>query len=735
MVMSQQSQFVANITIHKSTTNQSFLDMHYYLKERGIKNNAFFLAIYDADLIGVDPRDPRLPFQYKQKILAECCRNFWYFIREVVRIPVQGGTVGGGTPYKLTRGNLALNWAFVNNINFFLELPRQQGKTVSALCWYLWVFNFGTTNSEMAFFNKKHEDSKLNLRRLKSIRDTLPDYLRMDVARGFNGQKLKARDNAESLEHVSNGNKIVTKAGARNKASADGLGRGCTLPILWYDEYAFILYNDIIYAAAAPAFSTAARNAKEHHAPYGILITTTPGDMTTNEGQEAFKTKELATKFEEEFYDFSYQKILEIQSLNDGSTFFYGKFTYKQLGLGADYIKAMIKDLKKDFPKIRREVFLEWSISSDNSPFTKRDLNIVETKIRQPIYSIMLNRLYKMNIYKRVDLRRHPPIIGVDVSGGYNKDASAITIIDSETTDVIGILNCNYVSIPDLAKCIYELVTKYMPNAIVNIERTGGYGSSVIAILKKSAIKRNLYYEIKDRVTEERVDGFTTNKRKAKVKVYGFDETKNSRNLLMEILRDRMDNHKNRFIARIIYEELCTLEVKKNGRIEHADNAHDDQIFSYLMALYVWYYGKNLMENFGLDKRMIHTDADEDVEVDPLGDGNNSYEDIIHYVEEPGDGTHNIVQEQLQYLNSTKVVLYEDFLASERAKDEKAMEDILRTPVGRQAYAEKYHIDINDIQTSSLYHIPDKEFNMMYDASMSQISELQQQYNSMEVSR
>ena len=344
---------------------------------------------------------------------------------------------------------------------------------LKVVVWYLWVFNFGTTNSEITFLNKKHEDSKLNLRRLKDIREALPTYLQMDSAVGRNGEKLKAKNNAETLEHISNGNRIVTKSGARNKAGADGLGRGCTTPMIYYDEYAFILYNNIIFAAATPAFVTAAQNAQKNHAPYGILITTTPGDMTTDEGQSAFRTKELATKFEEEFYDLSYQEIMEIQNLNDSSTFMYAKFTYQQLGSGVDYFKRMVKELEKNWPKIQREVMLVWSTSSDNSPFTKRDLDIVKTKIRQPIYSIMLNRLYKMNIYKRVDLRRHPPIIGVDVSGGYNKDSSAITIIDSETTDVIGTLNCNYISIPELAKCIYELVIKYMPNAIVNIERTG----------------------------------------------------------------------------------------------------------------------------------------------------------------------------------------------------------------------------------------------------------------------
>lgn len=260
--------------------------------------------------------------------------------------------------------------------------------------------------------------------------------------------------------------------------------------------------------------------------------------------------------------------------------------------------------------------------------------------------------------------------------------------------------------------------------------KSTGFGSSVIAILKKSKIKRNLYFEIKDRVTEERMEGMSINKRKQKVKVYGFDETKNSRNLLMEILRDRMDNHKARFIANILYEELCTLEVKKNGKIEHADNAHDDQIFSYLMALYVWYYGKNLMENFGLDKRMIHTDAEEDVEVDPLGE-NEEYEDIIGAIETESDGQ---VQSQLAYLNSNKVIMYNEFLEMEKAKDEQAMKEILKTKIGREAYSEKYHIGINDIEVSSMYQIPDAVFNDMYQGTQ-EISALQQQFNAMEISR
>ena len=73
-----QIQVVQQVTYHEQTTNQSFIDMHFILKAKGIVNNKFHLVIYDTDLIGVDPRDPNLPPIYKQKVLRECMINYWY---------------------------------------------------------------------------------------------------------------------------------------------------------------------------------------------------------------------------------------------------------------------------------------------------------------------------------------------------------------------------------------------------------------------------------------------------------------------------------------------------------------------------------------------------------------------------------------------------------------------------------------------------------------------------------
>lgn len=703
------NQVVRKVYYQMSTTNKSFLDMYHYLKDRGIQNNKFFLVLTDPDLAGVNPRDTRLNTFMKQKILRECVVNYWYFTREVIRIPDQGGSAGSGKQYGLHRGNLALNFCLINNWNTFAEFPRQHGKTIAVVCRMLWVFLFGTTNSEAIFVNKKFDDSKLNLQRLKDIRAALPSYLQMSDSFGRDGKKIKVKDSVETLEHPFNGNRIKTLASARNKVAANSLGRGMTIPNIWFDEYGFIPFNKIIYLSAAPAFKTASLNAKRNNAPYGIIITTTPGDMTTEEGYDAFLMKEAATPFDEGWYDLSREHLEELLSKNQASSFVHIRFTYQQLGSDENWFREIVIDMQKDWSAIRREVLLEWSKASDNSPFKKEDLNIVKSLVKDPIRTILLCGMYKFNIYEEINLR-YPPLIGVDVSGGFKRDSSTITIVDSVTTRVCADFNCNYISTPDLARVIYELVTKYMNNAVVNIERNGGFGASVLSKLITTSIKKNLFYEIKDRVIEERSNGMNTVRKTQKTKVYGLDSSKNTRDLLMQILRERMEYHKDKFISPILYKELETLEVKKNGRIEHSSTGHDDQVFSYLLALYIWYEGKDLMERWGVQKSTIKTDQDAEEAIMTLEE---KYSDIVTDLEIEEDSAAQIDQ-QLEYLASDKTMSYEEWMQREYQKDKESMARLLNTRVGREAYIKQFNADPNIVNNGS-YTISDDVFKEFYE--------------------
>lgn len=696
----------STVYTHLETTNQSFIDMHYLLKAKGVDNNKFFLVLYDEGLKTIDPRDPNLPLQWQQRVLHECMINFWYFIREIIRIPAEGGTVGGGVRYKLHRGNLAMNFLFILNYNMFIELPRQHGKTMSAMCWYLWVFNFGSTNTQMIFMHKNHQGSKDNLERLKRLRENLPSYLRMDSALAIDGKKLKAKNTVEVLEHPNNGNKIRTLASARNKASANNLGRGATVPIHYYDEFAFMQYNKIIYGAATPAYKTASANAKKNGAPYGILITTTPGDLTTDEGVYAYDIRNAATPWNDKYYDLNYQQLEELRQSNTNSNFFHVMYSYQQLGSGEDYFKEMVIDLQKDWANIRREVLLEWSKASDNCPFQQEDLDIIEQFCREPIREIFFGRAqqYTMLIYRDFD-PRYPPIIGVDVSGSMYQDSSAITIIDSKTTEVIATFNCNYIPSDDLAEVVYTLVKQYMPNAIVNVEANGGFGASVLQRLVKTDIKNNLYYEIKDKVLEERSNGTQVIRKGVKVKSYGLHTNHNIRNRLIELLYERVNYHKDKFISKVILDEMQQMEVKKNGKVEHSNNSHDDQVFSYLMALYVWYDGQDIAQKFGIQKCAIKTDEDLDEVIVSLED---KYDGLI---EIDLNSIHDLDQEETPeqkqthqfFASSATQMQMSDFNDQQKAIDDEALSRLFEMcPDAKKEYARKYHINLNEISIGSI---------------------------------
>ena len=686
-----------------TTTNQSFMKMHYFLKAKGIKNNKFFLLIYDAGLMGVDPRDPNLPTQMKLRVLRECMTNYWYFIREVVRIPEEGGVVGNGARYELSRGNLAMNYMFVYNINQFVEFPRQHGKTVSALCWYLWVFNFGATNTRMIFANKKHDDSKSNLRTMKNIRATLPEYLRMESQIGPDGKQIKAPNTAETLQNPVNRNLITTLAGARTPSLAEGAGRGATVAIQYYDEFAFLPYNDIVYAAAVPAFSKASETAAKNGAPFGMLITTTPGDLTTREGQFADRLRNNATEWSESLYDLSYEQLISLINSNTNSTFMHIRYTYQMLGKGPKYFDKMVRELNKDWSKIRREVLLEWAKTADNSPFNREDLDVIAAQVKDEPRSILRfgkAGQYVMKFWDSISIdSMYPPIVGVDVASGIHKDSSAITIIDSQTTKVIATFKSNFITMPELADVIYQFISNYAKNAICVIENNGGFGSSVLQMLLRTSIKKNLYYEIKDRIDEEQFDGVIVRRRPKKCKVYGATSSQRKRNELIEILHQRVQHHRDKFATKEIYDELCTMVVKPNGKVEHAEDAHDDLVFSYLWALYVFYHGQELATRFHLMKTEIFTDDHYD---------ETSYSLEEEYLEgEPldptifsdsTDKTAQLVEEQLKILKQRPSMTLEEFYKLQVKEEQKSIDLLKRTAPGREALSNAYHIPMEQLE-------------------------------------
>lgn len=132
------------------TKNLSFLAVSKQLRDQGVKNNKFMLLLYDTSLIGVDPWDPNLTPEQQLAVYVECCRNVWYYIREVQRVAVAGADV----PYSAHVGNIASTYLRTKNKNYIIEQSRQTGKTTATIIFDSWLYQFGSKNANIVYMHK-----------------------------------------------------------------------------------------------------------------------------------------------------------------------------------------------------------------------------------------------------------------------------------------------------------------------------------------------------------------------------------------------------------------------------------------------------------------------------------------------------------------------------------------------------------------------------------------------------
>jgi thymidine kinase len=110
-----------------------------------------------------------------------------------------------------------------------------------------WILLFSGTNTNIIYSNKEFKDSKKNLKLFKDIKERLPKFLIQFVS------SHKDKDNEEyKLVHNRN-NTLKAMAAANSDDAADKLGRGMTTSNIYFDEFAFLARNKIIFEAALPA--------------------------------------------------------------------------------------------------------------------------------------------------------------------------------------------------------------------------------------------------------------------------------------------------------------------------------------------------------------------------------------------------------------------------------------------------------------------------------------------------
>lgn len=595
---------VGNKFYDVGTANKSFLQVAKDLKSLGIHNYYFMLEIYDYSLVSIDPCANNLTRDQISRIMTECTRNPWYYLREVCRIPDQGGV---GIPFKANRGNIAQTWLTLHGIDSWLCLPRQQGKTISFLCLLSWAYSFGTNNSTFIFINKDSNNAKENLQRLKDIIDCLPEYLRFDqiLEEDENGKVklVKAARNATSMKHPITKNRIIIKPKATSYESALSLARGLTSNVLHFDEPEFTPYIKTIIENSVSTFETAARNAKKNGAMYCRAFSCTPGDLDTSMGQEAQEVLSHTTKWSEHMYDMRYDsanddnnELLQYVKNNGGNGIVYIEYSYKQLGLTDEWLRNMYNKIQNPIV-VKREILLQRIRGSSDSPFDQEDIEYLASMIQPVIDEMYILEHFRFDIYKKLE-RLTPYLVSIDCSTGTNGDSNAITIINPYTVRPDAEFKCPYIGETQFEKLIMELIMDHIPRACVIIERNS-VGDGIIDHLLNSPIRSNLYFDKNKDLVEENLADASNNvsmlKRQGEQKkYYGVYTNNQSREDMFAILFRRMAEFKDDFVTKNITDDIAHLVRFKSGKIAAAEGAHDDSIMSYLIGMYVWYHGNNL---------------------------------------------------------------------------------------------------------------------------------------------
>ena len=190
---------------------------------------------------------------------------------------------------------------------------------------------------------------------------------------------------------------------------------------------------------------------------------------------------------------------------------------------------------------------------------------------------------------------------------------------------------------------------------------------------------------------------------------------------MIELLYERVEYHKDKIIAPILLAEMRAMEVKKNGKVEHSSTTHDDQVFSWLMALYVWYDGENLAERYHIMKNTLKTDDEEELFDRDLDEQISPKEFINLEKFQDVDGENNEHREEIlaayDFIDNNKPII-----TTSEFKDKTELADIAQRNAlimsdknAREAYCKAYGIDpstFGDSVVNPTIQLPDSLFGI-----------------------
>lgn len=571
----------------------------------GIRNNTFFLQLYDESLFGINPLDEdSLTQEQKLRVHIEISKNPWYFFREIVKLPMTDVKLD----FELHRGTLAIMWSLINDLKAYVVLPRQCYKSYTVCVFYTWLIYWGSKNFSSTFFAQNDSLVTQNLARVKDVREALPKYLNL--------KSKEDTDNIHSLIYKNSEfkNTIITRAPGMSEDAANNVGRGQSTQGQWYDEFAFIPFVWVQYGAAIPAYSTVAKASERNGSHHHIIITTTAGNKKSRSGEWAYEFLNQSAPFTELLYDKvdydEYGNPLHIQrdeiidyiaNNNTGQFFLRIEYMWYDLSKPPSYIEEM-RELCGGLDEFNRGVLNIWSDSNEDHPLGQERVQaLVATQI-EPMKIVMVDKIYVLKYYRDPELLKsqsHRIVFGMDCGGNTRRDYSTLVGVDVTNSEVVCTMRVNQYSTKRFAEAVGYILLYLFPEATLVGERNY-IGIVILEIIASIMGTRRLYKD---------ADG-----------ALGVHLYKQMRNIMYgDVLRVSVIERGKFIHDKTIIEEIAGLQTNRNGRIDHNQTkGHDDTLIAYLYCRWFIMFCKTkrsyideVMFNCNIDKEMSDDDLEE----------------------------------------------------------------------------------------------------------------------------
>jgi hypothetical protein len=618
-----------NAIIDTQTANKSAVNLALKYRKMGIENHAFFLALHDASLQGVDPYSKDLTVHQMVAIGVECKKNPWYFFREVARAPAIAGT--NASMVEFNRANISLWWCFFNHITYILIQPRQTGKSFCTDLLMTELYNFHCANTQINLLTKDDKLRGENVKRLKNIYEELPVYL-----------NLKTKEDANNTEEITIkalNNTYITHVPQMSPKRAYNLGRGLTTPIMHIDEAPFQPNIGIAMQSSLGAMGAAIEAAQRNGEPYGVILTTTAGKKDDKDGKFVYAYADESAKWSEKFFDAinaaGLEKMIRRNS-RKGVCRIYGSFSYKQLGKSDAWLRSQLERTSGSPDESNRDFFNIWTSGTQHAPLPTHILEKLTASIvseqAQSISAIggYITRWYIPEDQIEQYMRERKTVIGIDTSDAVGQDGISFVMTDVETGEIVAVGEFNETNLITFAQWLVWFLVNYLQCTMIIERRSSGATiiDYLLAFLPLHGIDPftrlfnwvvNDHYEHKDRYEETKATlGRRSDDLYVRAKKYfGFATSGSGETSRTELYSTTLQNAAKRCADKVkdrsLTEQITGL-VTRNGRIDHDVGGHDDLVIGWLLCHWFLTMAKNL-SHYGIDSRFILVDHKPKVEL------------------------------------------------------------------------------------------------------------------------